>query len=291
MEDLKLYKSYRDDDVLRRSLSALARKTFGGLDFEDWYQNGFWGDGYTPYSFVARDKVVANVSVNTTDFLWDGVCRHFIQLGTVMTDTPYRNRGLIRRLMEEIERDYADKVDGAYLFANDSVREFYPKFGFCRAAERQYSRPVQSGLERTAEQAPMRDPGAWAVMKRAIEKSAPCGRFSLLHNSGLPMFHISKFMQENVYFIPSLQAYAVAEIEDGVLYLHAVYAEEQPEPDAVVQAFGGEVRQAVLNFTPRSAEGYTAFTRHEPDTTLFVKGGGFAGFDEAGLMFPTLAYA
>lgn len=290
MGDLNLVKNYRDHEPLRRSFNALAGRTFG-LDFEDWYQNGFWTENYNPYSIELNGAIIANVSVNTTDFLWDGRCRRFIQLGTVMTDMAYRNRGLIRRLMEEIERDYTDKADGVYLFANDSVLDFYPKFGFRKAAERQYSKPVQSSRESTAVQVPMRDPDAWAVMEQAIEKSAPCGRLSLVRNSGLPMFYISKFMQENVYFIPSLQAYAVAGIEDGVLYLHAVYAQEQPEPDDVIRAFGGGIRQAILNFTPRSPEGYTAFTRHEPDTTLFVKGGGFAGFDEAGLMFPTLAYA
>lgn len=117
---MELIKNYRDNETLRKSFHALAMKTYG-LDFEDWYENGYWGEAYTPYSIVEAGRIVANVSVNTTDFILDGSRKHFIQLGTVMTDEAYRKRGYGRRLMEEVEKDYAGKTDGIYLFANDSV--------------------------------------------------------------------------------------------------------------------------------------------------------------------------
>ena len=94
----RIVKGYRADDALRRSFDALAQRTFG-LTFEDWYQNGFWGDDYVPYSVVVDGEVAANVSVNRTDFVLDGEKKRFIQLGTVMTDERYRGRGMIRRLM------------------------------------------------------------------------------------------------------------------------------------------------------------------------------------------------
>ena len=125
----EMIKNYKDNESLRLSFNELAGKTFG-QDFEDWYQNGFWRENYVPYSIVENGKVIANVSVNITDILWDGELKKFIQLGTVMTEENHRNKGLIRQLMEEVEKDYGTKVDGMYLFANDSVVEFYPKFGF-----------------------------------------------------------------------------------------------------------------------------------------------------------------
>ena len=51
-----IQKHYRDDPALRRSFNDLAGKTFG-LDFENWYQNGFWGDAYDPYSVVVDGQV------------------------------------------------------------------------------------------------------------------------------------------------------------------------------------------------------------------------------------------
>lgn len=38
-----IIKNYRDNKELRQSFNELARQTFD-IDFEDWYQNGFWSD-------------------------------------------------------------------------------------------------------------------------------------------------------------------------------------------------------------------------------------------------------
>ena len=63
----EIIKNYRDNEQLRHSFNELAMKTFD-IDFEDWYQNGYWTDRYNPRSIVIDGKVVANVSVNTTVF-------------------------------------------------------------------------------------------------------------------------------------------------------------------------------------------------------------------------------
>ena len=41
--------------------------------------------------------------------------------------------------METVLSDWRDCSDGIYLFANDSVLDFYPKFGFCPMGEYQVS--------------------------------------------------------------------------------------------------------------------------------------------------------
>ena len=73
---MQVIKDYRNDTKLRTSFNELAGKTFG-LNFEDWYQNGYWTDRYNPHSIVIDGKVAANVSVNRTDFLWNGEIKHF----------------------------------------------------------------------------------------------------------------------------------------------------------------------------------------------------------------------
>ena len=285
----RIVKGYCADDALRRSFVALAQRTFG-LTFEDWYQNGFWGDDYVPYSVVVDGAVAANVSVNRTDFVLDGEKKRFIQLGTVMTDERYRGRGMIRRLMAEVEHDCAGKADGVYLFANDTVLDFYPKFGFCRAAEVRYARALEPCGAASAVRVPMRDRDSWDRLTAVIRSSVPCGRFSLCGNTGLPLFYVSKFMQDCVYRVAP-ETYAVAELEDGVLHLYAVYAEKQPAPEVVARAFGGAVRRVQLGFTPLDTTGWEAETVREDDTTLFVRGAGFRDFERRGLMFPVLAHA
>ena len=51
-----------------------------------------------------------------------------------MTDPDYRGKGYARLLMERVMEDIKD-ADGIYLYGNDSVAEFYPKFGFAESKE------------------------------------------------------------------------------------------------------------------------------------------------------------
>ena len=45
--DITIVKNIRDDAGLRNSFNRLAEKTFE-LNFENWYQNGYWKDNYIP---------------------------------------------------------------------------------------------------------------------------------------------------------------------------------------------------------------------------------------------------
>ncbi len=147
-------KNYRNNEALRASFNRLAEKTFG-LNFENWYKNGFWKDNYIPYSVVIDGEVVSNVSVNACNMNYKGQIVKLIQLGTIMTDDDYRGNGYARALMEEVLKDYDGKVDGIYLFANDSVLEFYPKFGFKEAKEYQFTKDVTISGECTAQNVPL----------------------------------------------------------------------------------------------------------------------------------------
>ena len=98
---MTIEKNYRDNESLRNSFNELAGKVFGGLNFEDWYRNGFWKDNYIPYSIVIDGKVVSNVSVNACNMNYDGRIVKLIQLGTVMTDPDRRLIRLGRKLLPD----------------------------------------------------------------------------------------------------------------------------------------------------------------------------------------------
>ena len=234
---------------------------------------------------------MANVSVNRTDFLWNGERKRFIQLGTVMTEEAYRNRGYIRQLMEQIETEYRQNCDGMYLFANNSVLTFYPKFGFCEAKEYHYTRVVSTTEDRSAEQILLQDKTDYNRFANAIENSVPCSRFALMGNSGLILFYATGFMHENIYYIQKYDTYVIAEIEGDSLFLHNIFSPEKNLLDTVIAAFGREIKKVTLGFTPLDTQGYTICVHKEEDCTLFIKGYGFAGFEQERIMVPTLAHA
>lgn len=290
MEQFKLIKAYQNNAVLRQSFNQLAEKTFG-LNFEDWYQNGFWSENYIPYSMAVHDEVVANVSVNIIDMIWDGEKKYFIQLGTVMTREDYRKQGLIRQLMEEIEKDFGAMAEGMFLFANDNVLSFYPKFGFEKETEYQYSKEVHPKGAGTAQQVPMKEKKDLNRLIQAMEESEIHSRFEMTDNIQLIMFYVTKFMHENVYYIEESDSYVIAEIEEGNLLIHDVYSRAMIDLDSVIEAFGREIHSVTLGFTPINEKGYTIREIQEEDTTLFIKGKSLTGLGKDKIMFPTLSHA
>lgn len=290
MDEIVIRKEYRNDEKLRASFNELAKKTFG-LDFEDWYQNGYWTHKYNPYSMVKDGKVIANVSVNLADYRWNGKRWKLLQLGTVMTDKEYRNRGLIRKLMEEIDRDYAGIVDGSFLFASDSVLDFYPKFGFQRANEYAYGKDVANIQDISIEHAPMENKSQWDILEEYMNACTPYSDFEPVGYSELFLFYVTKFMRDAVFYSKEQDAYVIAEVENARLTLHGVFAKKTCNLDKLIDSFGKDIKQVRLTFTPIHKEGYQIFSHKEEDCTLFVKGMGLENFDKRAVRFPELAHA
>ncbi len=267
--NFSIEKNYRNNESLRASFNRLAEKTFG-LNFENWYQNGFWMDNYIPYSVVIDGEVVSNVSVNACNMNYKDRIVKLIQLGTIMTDNDYRGKGYARTLMEEIMKDYEGKVDGIYLFANDSVLEFYPKFGFKQAKEYQYTKEVTISNECEAVMVPLKDKNDFDRIVEILDKTRQNAQLYMVDNAGLYMFYLSQFMTENLFYIADCNSYAIAETEDDTLILHTIIGEG--DVDDVIAAFGSKVKNVVLCFTPKDAHGFDKNELHEEDTTFFVKG-------------------
>ena len=285
---MNIIHGYRADKQLRDSFNRLAEQTFG-LNFEGWYQNGFWGENYDPHSIVIDGEVVSNVSVNRTDLVFGGRRYHILQLGTVMTAPEYRGRGLNRAIMEYIEREYAD-ADGIYLFANDTVVDYYPRFGFRPGREMACRKAVIASDTCRAEQVLMDGPAAWDRLAKAMEKSTFREGCPMVWNPGLIFFYASQFMTDAVYHIPSLDAWVIAEQEGKSLTIHNIFADASVTVEDVAAAFMG-VEVICLGFAPENAGGWESAELQEEDTHFFVKGSVFAEFEESGLRIPSLSHA
>jgi GNAT superfamily N-acetyltransferase len=288
-KNYRFLKAYQDNETIRKSFNDLAGAIFD-LDFEDWYQNGYWKNKYIPYSFLDGDQVIANVSVSPMKFMHNGTVRNYVQLGTVMTSESYRNQGLIRKLIKEIEADYMEKADGYFLFANDQVLEFYTKFGYRRAKEYSWSKEKNIHTEMTAVKVPMRGMEDWKRFEETIELSGIQSSLWMQENTELIMFYVTKFMGENVYAVKNQNAYVIAELRKGVLLLHQIFSPQKVDIDEIVSAFGKEVKKVILGFSPLETDGFEAEEITEADTTLFVKGTSIDTMETFHQRIPTLSH-
>ncbi|MEB9735185.1 GNAT family N-acetyltransferase [Bacillus cereus] len=143
MNEYQLISDYKQNEKYKESFNDLAKHVFE-LDFKGWYDRGCWNDNYICYSYVDGDKVIANTSINKMNVISNGKEYKAIQLGTVMTHPDYRHQGLATKLMNHIIKKYEKNYNFIYLFANDTVLEFYPKFGFEKVQESSFSLKVSN---------------------------------------------------------------------------------------------------------------------------------------------------
>ncbi|HEY2421140.1 MAG TPA: GNAT family N-acetyltransferase [Neobacillus sp.] len=137
MKTYKFIKDYKNNNIYRLSFNKLAKKTFG-IDFEEWYQQGFWNDNYMCYSYVNNNEVISNVSLNTMELIINGKVQKAIQIGTVMTDPEYRRQGLAYQLLSKVLADYDHLYDLYFLAADAEAVPLYQKCGFTSNDENQY---------------------------------------------------------------------------------------------------------------------------------------------------------
>lgn len=278
----------REEETVRLSFDRLAVETFG-LSFLDWYGGGWWSDRYIPHVLLKGGEVVANVSVNRMDLVVDSSLRHYIQLGTVMTRKAFRGKGLCRILMERIFEKWKEDCDGIYLFANDSVLDFYPQFGFYRETEWEYMLPVSgSGM---AFQMNMEDP---LDKKRLLDHYAMSNPFSaldMMNNPGLLMFYCQGGLSGQVFYVPDQDAVAIAGDEGGQRILYDVYCGSGRDLERIAAAVSGGYETVTLGFTPKDPEGKECRPHKEENTTLFFQEGGQNPMREKRCMFPALSHA
>ena len=126
----KLVKDYRNNINLVNKYHVFISKIFPSISFKEWQNKGFWTNKYIPFSIVKNDEIVSNVSVAIMDVFLNGKKLVAAQIGAVGTLPEYRNKGLSRDLMNYVIEKFKDDVQLFFLFANETVMEYYPKFGF-----------------------------------------------------------------------------------------------------------------------------------------------------------------
>jgi len=125
-----VYEAYKDNHELRTLFFQFVQAVFPRADFKRWYEAGYWSDHYIPHSIIEKDEIASNVSVSKMKLLIDKKIVKGIQIGTVGTIPEYRNQGMSRYLMEYVIDKYESSSEIMFLFANESVLDFYPKFDF-----------------------------------------------------------------------------------------------------------------------------------------------------------------
>ena len=285
----RLSKEVMTNDAMRAAYNELTVKTFG-FSFEQWYQQKYWTNSNIPYTLFDGDKAISNISINRMEVLWDGIKRNYIQIGTVMTDEAYRNQGLSRYLMEEVMKDWESQCDAMFLFANQSVLEFYPKFGFIKEMQYHYSTDIQRGLE-SARKLNIDSTQDLELLKKYYEKQNPFSKVQAIHNFGLFMFYCSWIMKDNIYYSEQYDTIIIAEEDGDSLNCYDIYCDQGLDLlDILSTVATVKTKKVNIKFTPVDSSGFVVALADDLNDTLFVLKGKENLFQQDKILFPEISH-
>lgn len=276
MNNFKLINNYLDNENLRAGFNTLAISTFQ-IDFERWYKRQFLFHKYCPYSFIHKNQVVSNVSINKMDLIVDTLRKSAIQLGTVMTSPEYRNQGLAASLINHIIEKYETECDFIYLFANDSVLDFYPKFGFKKAIESAYILNTAQLSRNTSIIKRLNTENAqdYKTIIRIASNRVPISEKLSSVNDNWPLIVYCLYEFKNdLYYLTEEDSIVILRRENKVLHVYDILSLKPFDLDNIIQNIPDENDEKIeFHFIPKLNRYKVSRTLAErQDDTLFVRG-------------------
>lgn len=270
---------------------AHVQEIFRPGNWRVWRDRGGWTTDYEVFALLDGDRIVSTIGRSRMQLVDNGHALAGYQLGAVATHPHYRGRGLARRLMDEIvgELDHADQP--IILYANESVVDFYPRFGFRRVAQKQ---PVAEVSIAPAKMPAARfdpdDAAQRSKLRNLFGQAMPIrGPLSAANYYGIALWHLSG-SSISAFWLPEFDALIAATAENERLIVHDVIAVRPFDlSEALPQIVDQRVTKVEFCFDTEDWWATARVSRlNDSDEPLFVRG---ASASIAGLVrLPSLAH-
>ncbi|EAE8346935.1 GNAT family N-acetyltransferase [Listeria monocytogenes] len=270
----EMISDYKDNKMYRDSFNRLAESTFD-INFEEWFRSGFWNDKYVCYSYIDNNEVIANVSINKMNLIYQGEDYSALQIGTVMTHPDYRGEGLAKKLLDHVVAKYEGQYDFLYLFANDTVLNFYPKFGFERVEESSFTVDA-CNLERKASKLKKLNPDNktdFQLISRIVSERVPLSNIlDVKESEDLLMFYVLIALKNELYYLEELDVIILMEQEGTDLYVLDILSTKKIDVMEVLSYLSTKKLETIhLLFTPEKSKYIDAAYIIETEDMLFVR--------------------
>ena len=275
LDKFELIYDYKDNDDLRESFNELSKEVFG-LDFELFYKSGAWNDRYICYSFVFKGKVIANVSINKLNMIINNEKVKALQISTVMTHPDFRGNGLAGKLMTYVLNKYEGQYQIIYLFANKSVLDFYPKYGFKSVKQSQFTWDIdmEASTKDNIKKLDVKNGQDLKLIKRlAINRKTFTNILSVENAQHLLLFYCLYVFSESIYYIEDLDTIVIYEKNSGFIDIYDIVSPKAVDFKRVVSTIATKNENKVIfHFTAAFKEIESENIPYDDsDDMLFVK--------------------
>ena len=248
-------------------------EVFPGIDFRRWGALGAWSKEYDVLALAQDDRIVASIGRTQMPLIVDGRETIAMQLGAVSTRAALRGGGLSRQLMGETLAEADRRSQPVFLFANPTVLDFYPLFGFRRATQSRFGADVPIAPAAARAQAFDANNAAERARLAALcQRALPSGSaFGSRSYYSILLWHLCD-RPLAAYWLAGGEAFAVTSEDHGRLVLHELIAASRFDLRAALQGLATREATAIeFGFEP-GAWWPEARVLGPDDAPLFVRG-------------------
>jgi GNAT superfamily N-acetyltransferase len=267
--------NHRDNADLRNMYFHFTETVFPSVSFRAWCEKGWWSKNYKPYSIVQSNKIVSNVSVSEMEILVGGISKTGIQLGAVGTIPEYENKGLSRHLMEYVLNKYDETSDFIFLFANDSVLDFYPKFGFRPVNEVLFQSTSIPKVTYAARKLDLSDENDSKLIRGSLSQRHTLTRlFGANNYDFVTHWHLINIFPDNILYIEDDGVICLCKEENRQLHLWEVISKEPIDMKKILPKIinNKDLKEILYYFPPDQASFVYDKVIEDKESHLFVRG-------------------
>jgi len=246
MDKLRITVNKGSNPEYEAMFDNLIQETFG-FSFSPWFALKLWDERYESYSIIENGKMLSNVCIYKSEMIVLGETVRANQFGAIATRKSARGRGLARLLMEHVLSLYPDTL--AYLAANSSVIDFYPRFGFKQIQI--YKPEIAAKINNDSDKAvkyKLNDPTFMSLLNARGDHSK---MLDCINAQPIQMFHLIMEYADDIYYLPSLDVVVIAEQDGNRLFLADVIAKKPVAFELLKQALPFEgIETVAFGFCP-----------------------------------------
>jgi GNAT superfamily N-acetyltransferase len=276
MSKFEIHDNYRDNGALRDEFFLFTGKIYPRFDFSGWFMRGYWLDNYIPISIVVDNKIVSNISITKMKILLEGRLQNGIQIGTVGTIPEYRKQGLSRVLMAYILDKYKDATDLFFLFANETVLDFYPKFGFrgCREVIFKSVSDIPGPRYGARKLSPERESDMAVMADLLTSRKDLTEIFGARDYDFITLWHILNIFPNDLYYLEKDNIILIVTEEREQLHIWDIIYKEAFDINSAISGVmqNDRIKSVIYHFPPDKLPYHYDTVEIDGDSGLFVKG-------------------
>lgn len=282
-----------------KALDKLTEEIFS-INFKKFYDQGYFNNQIHFYSLMFEDIAVAHVTATEqTVSIKNGKeydKYQLLQIGTVCTAPKFRGLGLSKWLLNKVINKWQEKCDAIYLYANDSVLNYYPKFGFCKIDEHIVQRSILNErlpIENTFRKIETSSETDLNLLKEIMLSCVPMHKLHYLNSLNLNMLYLDtlQLFAGKVYYSSTHQTVVILEEreEDELVVADLFTINPCLNIKSVLLELCHEGYKSIkLIFTPEDCSEWEIIPFKEDDSTLMVYGASEAMIESLPLTVPYL---